>query len=166
MPSHHCGVVDASLLAELHVDPALADARAAHAGEIRLAADLQREAAVHEVVPAFHSRMRAVSIALMKSHTPCAAVTQISCAPTPFISGMAKFGSRSAARSWLAFSSASPRTPSRSASISANGSGSRPLRGLGGGEPAVLVRVELPRAAARSRPPDRSAGRCRNARSR
>ena len=29
----------------------------------------------------------------MKSHTPIAVVTQISCAPMPFISGMVRFGS-------------------------------------------------------------------------
>src|ERR1051325_5648572 len=42
----------------------------------------------------FHSATRSVSMALMKSHRPCAVVTQISWAPMPFISGMARFGKR------------------------------------------------------------------------
>ena len=46
------GEVDFVDLAELHVDAALADAAAGDAREVGLAADLQREAAVHDVVPA------------------------------------------------------------------------------------------------------------------
>src|SRR4051794_41882295 len=40
----------------------------------------------------FHSGTRAVSMALMKSHTPMAVETQISCAPIPFIGGVARVG--------------------------------------------------------------------------
>ena len=39
----------------------------------------------------FHSAIRGVSIALMKSHAPNATLTPISMAPTPFIEGTAKF---------------------------------------------------------------------------
>ena len=46
--------------------------------------------------------MRRVSIALMKSQTPSATLTGSSIAPTPFISGIARFGSCSAARAWAA----------------------------------------------------------------
>src|SRR5439155_10260250 len=46
------GEVDLVDLAHLHVDAALADATAADAGEIGLAADFEREAAVHDVIPA------------------------------------------------------------------------------------------------------------------
>ena len=60
-------VVDPCRLPELDVDAALAHARAAHAREVGLAAGLHGKARVQQVVPAFHSRMRSVSIALMKS---------------------------------------------------------------------------------------------------
>ena len=43
-----------------------------------------------------------MSIALMKSQIPWAVVTQISCAPIPFIGGMALFGSRFFTRPMLA----------------------------------------------------------------
>src|SRR5262245_42590476 len=43
--------VEALLLAELHIDASLPDTFAAHAREIRLAADLEREAAVQDVIP-------------------------------------------------------------------------------------------------------------------
>ena len=46
------GVIDLVDLAELHVDAALANAAAGDAREIGLAAGLEREAAVHDVVPA------------------------------------------------------------------------------------------------------------------
>src|SRR5262249_32256802 len=45
------GEVEARLLSESHVDAALTDTFAAHAREIGLAADLEREAAVEDVVP-------------------------------------------------------------------------------------------------------------------
>src|SRR4051812_43067230 len=71
--------------------------------------------------------MRGVSMALMKSHAPIAALTQISIAPTPFISGTAKFGNSSAARSWAAASSDDVNCPSPPASIFTNGHGSNAL---------------------------------------
>ena len=74
----------------------------------------------------FHSWMRAVSMAEMKSQTPSAVLTQISIAPTPFISGMARLGSRSAARSCDCVSSSAVRNPSLSRSAFAKGSGNRP----------------------------------------
>src|SRR4051794_24487047 len=36
---------------ELHIDATLSHTRATHAGEVRLAANLEREAAVHEMIP-------------------------------------------------------------------------------------------------------------------
>ena len=50
------GKVDSVDLAELHVDAALADPAAGDAGEIGLAAGLEREAAVHDVIPAIPLR--------------------------------------------------------------------------------------------------------------
>ena len=90
----------------------------------------------------FHSAIRGVSMALMKSQTPWGTVTKISIAPTPFISGIARFGSVSAARSWAASSSARVSTPSPV------GVGRREVVGqeaparLGGRERAVRVAVE------------------------
>src|SRR5262245_1768375 len=46
------GEIDALYFAELHVDTALADACAAHAGKVGLAAHLERKTAVHDVIPA------------------------------------------------------------------------------------------------------------------
>src|SRR5581483_4722381 len=46
------GEIDLVHFAELHVDAPLADPAAADAGEIGLAAGLQREAAIHDVIPA------------------------------------------------------------------------------------------------------------------
>src|SRR5262249_52639659 len=40
----------------LNIDTALANARAAHAGEVGFAADFQGEAAVHDVIPAIPLR--------------------------------------------------------------------------------------------------------------
>ena len=79
----------------------------------------------------FHSAIRGVSMALMKSQTPWGTDTTISMAPTPFISGIARFGSVSAARSWAASSSARVRTPSRSASIAAKSLGQEAAGRLG-----------------------------------
>ena len=71
--------------------------------------------------------MRSVFIELMKSQTPSVTLTHNSIAPTPFISGIARFGSRSAARSTLAISSSRSRKPSRFVSVFANGSGRSPF---------------------------------------
>src|SRR5205814_3620788 len=45
-------IIDMVDLTELDVDPPLADTGAAHAGEVGLAADLKREATIHDVIPA------------------------------------------------------------------------------------------------------------------
>ena len=74
----------------------------------------------------FHSGMRAVSIELIKSHTPSAVLTKISIAPPPFSAGMARLGNVSAARLALSEISCSVNSPLRSASTSENGSGNRP----------------------------------------
>ena len=86
-------VVDPVDLAELHVHAALADAAAGDAREVRLAATFSGKPQFMMWYQQFHSGVRCVSIALMKSHTPIAVVTQISWAPMPSISGMMRFGS-------------------------------------------------------------------------
>ncbi len=93
MPLHHVGEVDLVDLAELHVDPALADPAAGDAGEIGLAAGLERKAAVHDVIPAIPLGHALRVHGADEIAQPLAVVTQISWAPMPFISGMAWFGS-------------------------------------------------------------------------
>ena len=92
----------------------------------------------------FHSAIRGVSMALMKSQSPSATVTRISIAPTPFISGIARFGSVPAARSWPASSSDAVRTPSLSASIAGKSGGRRP--------PAASAAASAPSVSASERP--------------
>src|SRR3954467_14370998 len=74
----------------------------------------------------FHSGTRAVSMALMKSHTPMAVETQISCAPIPFIGGVARVGSLFLTRWELAGSSFVSIFPSPFASMVLNDSGNTP----------------------------------------
>src|SRR5262245_23365643 len=80
----------------------------------------------------FHSGVRAVSMALMKSQAFMAVETQISWAPIPFISGTARLGSSPAACWWVRVNSPRVRNPSASPSIFSNGYGSSPLAASSG----------------------------------
>lgn len=89
----------------------------------------------------FHSATRDVSIALMKSQTPAAVLTQISMAPTLFISGTARLGSRSATRAWDSISSASISAPSRSDGVKFLGQ--QAFGRFGDDQQRILVCVEF-----------------------
>ena len=139
------GEVDLVDLAELHVDAALADAAAADAREVGLAADLEREAAVHDVIPAVPLRHAGgvhgadeVAQALRRSSRRSPGRR---CRSSPGSPGSAAGPRR--ARCWpdqLRLGEACRRRRRRS---SRTASGSRPLPASVAAELAVLVGVEL-----------------------